>query len=47
MMASEQANVMEAPHAVFFPAATLFLTIFSLNFVGEFVQRQFAGGGNR
>lgn len=45
MMASEQANVMEAPHAVFFPAATLFATIFALNFIGEFVQRQFAGGG--
>lgn len=40
MMASEQANVLEAPHAVFFPAAMLFLTIFALNMVGEEVQRR-------
>lgn len=40
MMASEQANVLEAPHAVFFPAGMLFLTIFALNVVGEEVQRR-------
>jgi peptide/nickel transport system permease protein len=40
MMASEQANVLEAPHAVFFPAIALFLTIFALNIVAEGVQRQ-------
>jgi len=40
MMASEQANVLEAPHAVFFPAGMLFLTIFALNMVGEEVQRR-------
>lgn len=40
MMASEQANVMMAPHAVFFPAIALFLTIFALNVIGEEVQRR-------
>jgi peptide/nickel transport system permease protein len=40
MMASEQANVLESPHAVFFPAGMLFLTIFALNLVGEEVQRR-------
>lgn len=40
MMAAEQANVLEAPHAVFFPAVALFLTIFALNIVAEGVQRQ-------
>lgn len=40
MMASEQANVMMAPHAVFFPAMALFITIFALNVVGEEVQRR-------
>lgn len=43
MMASEQTNVMEAPHAVFFPAGMLFLTIFALNMVGEEVQRRVDG----
>jgi peptide/nickel transport system permease protein len=43
MMASEQANVLEAPHAVFFPAGMLFLTIFALNLVGEEVQRRIDG----
>ncbi len=45
MMASEQANVMLAPHAVFFPAVMLFLTIFALNLVGEEVQRRIDGRG--
>lgn len=40
MMASEQANALEAPHAIFFPAGMLFLTIFALNLVGEEVQRR-------
>lgn len=40
MMAAEQAYVLEAPHAVFFPALALFLTIFSLNVVGEAIQRR-------
>jgi len=43
MMAGEQARVMEAPHAVFFPALMLFLTIFALNIVGEDVQRRHDG----
>jgi peptide/nickel transport system permease protein len=43
MMASEQANVLDAPHAVFFPAGMLFLTIFALNLVGEEVQRRIDG----
>lgn len=45
MMASEQGNVLEAPHAVFFPAAMLFVTIFSLNLIGEEVQRRIDGRG--
>lgn len=43
MMAGEQSRVMDAPHAVFFPAALLFLTIFALNLVGEEVQRRHDG----
>jgi len=43
MMASEQANVLDAPHVVFFPAGMLFLTIFALNLVGEEVQRRIDG----
>ena len=43
MMAGEQSRVMEAPHAVFFPAGMLFLTIFALNLVGEEVQRRHDG----
>jgi peptide/nickel transport system permease protein len=42
MMASEQSNVLEAPHAVFFPAMALFLTIFALNMVAEAIQRHIA-----
>lgn len=40
MIASEVGSMREAPHAVFFPATVFFLTIFSLNRVGEYVQRQ-------
>lgn len=43
MMASEQSNALEAPHAVFFPAGMLFLTIFALNLVGEEVQKRIDG----
>jgi peptide/nickel transport system permease protein len=43
MMAGEQSRVMDAPHAVFFPAGMLFLTIFALNLVGEEVQRRHDG----
>lgn len=45
MMASEQSRVLEGPHAVFFPAAMLFLTIFALNQVGEQIQRRIDGRG--
>jgi len=40
MIGSEVSSLREAPHAVFFPAAVLFLTIFSLNRVGEYIQRK-------
>lgn len=40
LMASEQSRVVEAPHAVFFPALMLLLTIFALNLVGEDIQRR-------
>ncbi|MEC3764531.1 MULTISPECIES: ABC transporter permease [Cupriavidus] len=43
MMASEQSRVVEGPHAVFFPAGMLFLTIFALNQVGEELQRRLDG----
>lgn len=43
MMAGEQSRVMDAPHAVFFPAVMLFLTIFALNIVGEDFQRRHDG----
>ena len=43
MMAEEQSRVMDAPHAVFFPALMLFLTIFALNAVGEYVQKRIDG----
>ncbi|ARU05545.1 hypothetical protein CCO03_13410 [Comamonas serinivorans] len=35
MMAAEQARILDAPHAVFFPGLVLFLTIFAINIVGE------------
>lgn len=43
MMASEQSRALDAPHAVFFPATMLFLTIFALNLVGEEVQGHMDG----
>lgn len=40
MMAAEQSRVLEAPHAVFFPAGVLLLTTLALNLVGEELQRR-------
>lgn len=40
MVSAEVANLHTAPHAVFFPAATLFLTVFALNRIGEYLQRR-------
>jgi peptide/nickel transport system permease protein len=40
MMAAEQARVLEAPHAVFFPGGVLLLTTLALNLVGEELQRR-------
>ena len=40
MIASEISSMREAPHAVFFPAGMLFLTIFALNRLGEYLQRK-------
>jgi peptide/nickel transport system permease protein len=45
MMSGEQSRVIQAPHAVFFPASMLFLTIFALNLVGEQLQRRFDARG--
>lgn len=40
MIASEQRDVLDAPFAVFFPAAALFLTVLALNLLGEEVGRR-------
>lgn len=40
MVASEQRNVLDAPWAVFCPAGVLFLTVLSLNLVGEHAGRR-------
>lgn len=40
MIAAEQANVLDAPFTVFFPAGVLFATVFALNLVGEQAQRR-------
>lgn len=40
MVASEQRNVLDAPYAVFCPAAVLFLTVLALNLVGEHASRR-------
>lgn len=40
MIAAEQRNVLDAPFAVFFPAAFLFLTVLALNMAGEQVSRR-------
>ncbi len=41
MVAAERANMIEAPHAVFIPAAAMFLTVLSINWIGESVRRLF------
>ncbi|GAA5232507.1 ABC transporter permease [Verticiella sediminum] len=46
MMSAEQATVMLAPHAVFFPAGVLFLTIYALNRLGDALQRRIDGRGS-
>ena len=43
MMAAEQARLREAPHAVFFPAALLFMTTLALSLMGEAWQRRLEG----
>ena len=43
MIAAERANLLEAPWSVFGPAGFLFLTILSLNIVGDQVQRRLDG----
>lgn len=40
MIAAEQRNVLDAPFAVFFPAAILFLTVLALNMAGEQASRR-------
>lgn len=40
MVSAEIANLEMAPHAVFFPALTLFLTVLALNRLGESLQRR-------
>jgi len=41
MIAAERGNLVEAPHAVFVPAAVMFLTVLSINWIGESVRRLF------
>ena len=41
MIATERANMVEAPHAVFVPSAVMFLTVLSINWIGESVRRLF------
>ena len=41
MIATERANLVEAPHAVFVPSAIMFLTVLSINWIGESVRRLF------
>ncbi|MFM8535600.1 MAG: ABC transporter permease [Acidimicrobiia bacterium] len=43
MIAAERANLLDAPWSVFGPAGILFLTILSLNIVGDQVQRRLDG----
>lgn len=43
MIAAERANLLHAPWSVFGPAGFLFLTILSLNIVGDQVQRRLDG----
>lgn len=41
MIASERANLVEAPLAVFIPAAWMFATVLAINWIGESVRRLF------
>lgn len=41
MIAAERGNLADAPHAVFIPAAIMFLTVLSINWLGEATRRLF------
>ncbi|MDQ8731008.1 ABC transporter permease [Bradyrhizobium sp. LHD-71] len=41
MIAAERGNLAEAPHAVFIPAAVMFLTVLAINWLGEATRRLF------
>jgi ABC-type dipeptide/oligopeptide/nickel transport system permease subunit len=41
MIASERSSLVEAPLAVFIPAIWMFLTVLSINWIGESVRRLF------
>jgi peptide/nickel transport system permease protein len=41
MIAAERANLADAPHAVFIPAAVMFLTVLAINWLGEATRRLF------
>lgn len=41
MIASERANLVDSPQAVFIPALTMFATVLSINWIGESVRRLF------
>lgn len=41
MVATERGNLADAPHAVFIPAAVMFLTVLAINWLGEATRRLF------
>jgi peptide/nickel transport system permease protein len=41
MIAAERGNLADAPHAVFIPAAVMFLTVLAINWLGEATRRLF------
>ena len=41
MIASERANLADAPQAVFIPATVMFLTVLAINWLGEAIRRLF------
>lgn len=41
MIAAERGNLAEAPHAVFIPAAVMFVTVLAINWLGEATRRLF------
>lgn len=41
MIAAERSNLADAPHAVFIPAAVMFLTVLAINWLGEATRRLF------